>query len=307
MKMFQWVSATVLAIVVAGAVPAAEPARTVDDVHPGVVRGALSGAAVGDLPEGVLLKAETFQVTEKEFQAEVEKAQEIVRESIRKNAPFFLEQMVEDRLILEAAKKSAAARKADIAGKSDPVIVMEYFEPVLAQVKSPGEAELKEFYDKNVALCGGASFDKVKEDLVGYLLQQKKEAAAAVYVRSLGQRTAITVSAAWLKIQIPLCRDNSVDKVRSGGKPAVVGFGGKSCCGPDKMAPVLGAISEKFKDGVSVVIIEAKGEPVLSGRYGIRSIPAQIFFDKAGREVFRHEGLMSEEDVVKQFQAMGVK
>ena len=42
-------------------------------------------------------------------------------------------------------------------------------------------------------------------------------------------------------------------------------------------------------------------------RFGIRAIPTQIFFDKEGKEVYRHEGFLSEEEIVARFKDMGVK
>ena len=42
-------------------------------------------------------------------------------------------------------------------------------------------------------------------------------------------------------------------------------------------------------------------------RFGIRAIPTQIFFDKEGKEVYRHEGFLSEEEIVRRFKDMGVK
>jgi thioredoxin 1 len=41
-------------------------------------------------------------------------------------------------------------------------------------------------------------------------------------------------------------------------------------------------------------------------RFGILSIPTQIFFDKEGREVYRHVGFLSEEAIVSQLKQMGV-
>jgi len=48
--------------------------------------------------------------------------------------------------------------------------------------------------------------------------------------------------------------------------------------------------------------------PALRGvSFEIRAIPTQIFFDKAGKEVYRHEGFLGEEEIVRRFKDMGVK
>lgn len=41
-------------------------------------------------------------------------------------------------------------------------------------------------------------------------------------------------------------------------------------------------------------------------RFGIRAIHTQIFFDKEGKEVHRHEGFMGEADIDRIFKEMGV-
>jgi uncharacterized metal-binding protein len=50
--------------------------------------------------------------------------------------------------------------------------------------------------------------------------------------------------------------------------------------------------------------IEKNKEP--AKRFSVRAIPTQIFFDKKGKEVHRHEGFMSETDIDRVFKQMGV-
>lgn len=278
----------------------------VEEAYPGLTSGALAYAALGDLPEGVLLKSDAVQVSAKELQEEIDKAPEPLKDQIKKNSPFVLEQMATGKLLLAAARKGAAEKKADLSKKSENDIIRDYFDPVASAVKVTKE-EVKNFYDRNVALCGGVPFEKMKEELEAYVLQQKREDAVTAHVRTLGQRMDITVSAAWLKAQVPLVRDNPVDKARGAGKPAFVDFGGKSCCGPDQMLPVIETIEGRFKDKLAVLYVEAKDYPVLAARFGINSIPAQILFDKEGSEVFRHNGLMTDGEIAKQLEAVGIK
>jgi len=285
---------------------AGEKPQRVEEVYPGLLPGVLAYAAIGDLPEGMLLKSAAVQVSAKELQEEIDKAPEMLKAEMKKNAPFVMEQMVAGKLLLDAARKSAAENKVDVSKKSDSDIIQGHFESVVSAVKVT-PAEVKDFYDKNGDLCGGAPFEEMKKELEAYVLQRKKEAAAMTHVRTLGQRMEISVSAAWLKEQIPLVRDNPVDKARFGGKPAFVDFGAAGCCGPDKMQPVIEAVGEKFKDKLVVLYVEAKEHQVLADRYAISSIPTQVLFDKDGKEVFRHNGLMSEDEIAEQLKAVGVK
>jgi thioredoxin 1 len=285
---------------------ASEKPQRVEDAYPGLTSGALAYAALGDLPDGVLLRSGAVQVSARELQENIDTAPETLKNELKKNAPFVLEQMVTGKLLLDAARKSAAGRGVDLAAKSERDIIDDYLESVASAVKV-GDDEAKAFYDRNGTVFGDAPFDGVKDEIEVYVLQQKKETAVMTHVRTLGQRMEIVVSAAWLKEQAPLVRDNPVDKARLGGKPAFVDFGGAGCCGPDQMQPVLDAVEEKFKDKLAVLYVEAKDNQMLAARYGISSIPAQVLFDKDGREVFRHSGAMSEEEIAEQLKAVGIK
>ena len=73
------------------------------------------------------------------------------------------------------------------------------------------------------------------------------------------------------------------------------------------MAPILKELSEEYKDRVIIKIIEIDQEVNLTETNRIRLIPTQIFFDSKNKEIFRHEGFMSKDDIKKVFQKMGVR
>lgn len=73
------------------------------------------------------------------------------------------------------------------------------------------------------------------------------------------------------------------------------------------MQPILNKLRKKFPDRLNVVFAHVRDDPIMGARFGIRSIPVQVFFDKNGREVFRHTGFYAEPEVLKQVAKMGVK
>ena len=42
-------------------------------------------------------------------------------------------------------------------------------------------------------------------------------------------------------------------------------------------------------------------------KYRIRSIPTQIFYDRGGTEVYRHEGFLDKASIVSQLERLGVE
>jgi len=91
------------------------------------------------------------------------------------------------------------------------------------------------------------------------------------------------------------------------GKPMLVDLGATTCIPCKEMVPVLAEV-KKMYDGKAVVkIIDVYENPEAANKYEIRVIPTQIFLDKDGKQVFRHEGFFSKEDIVKIFKDMGVE
>ncbi len=91
------------------------------------------------------------------------------------------------------------------------------------------------------------------------------------------------------------------------GMVTMVDLGAKKCIPCKMMAPILEKLEKVYAGRAAVVFLDVWEDPKPAQRFGIRGIPTQIFFDKEGREVFRHLGFLSEEEIVRQLKAMGVK
>ena len=72
------------------------------------------------------------------------------------------------------------------------------------------------------------------------------------------------------------------------------------------MAPILEELSTDYRDRFEVVVIDVRQDRTAAGLYGIRVIPTQIFYDAEGRELFRHEGFMSKEAILGQWESLGI-
>jgi len=74
----------------------------------------------------------------------------------------------------------------------------------------------------------------------------------------------------------------------------VVDLGAKTCIPCKMMVPVLEAMGKQYQGKAAVVFIDIRETPEQATKFGIRAIPTQIFFDKTGKEVYRHEGFLDE-------------
>jgi thioredoxin 1 len=277
----------------------------VHEVYPGLASGSLTYAKLSDLPAGVVLKTEGLTINRKEVADEVAQAPEEMRAQLEKNNFFLLENLATRRLLALQAKSKTREQKETTA-LAERELVQRYLGELVANVQV-SDAEVATFYLENKDACGGATLDQVKDQLKQLVLQQKQQNLVDEHVRTLGRRMSIEVSAAWAREQSVLAKDNPVDKARSSGNPSLVDFGSTGCRPCDMLAPILETLKEKYAGKVNVLFVHVGQEQILAARYGISSIPMQFFYDKDGREVFRHLGFWPQAEIEKKLAEMGVK
>jgi thioredoxin 1 len=88
--------------------------------------------------------------------------------------------------------------------------------------------------------------------------------------------------------------------------PMLVDLGRGTCVPCKMMKPILEELTAEYQGKAIVKYIDIRYEPEKAKFYKIRLIPTQIFFDKNGNEVFRHEGFMDKESIKKKFLEMGI-
>ena len=286
--------------------PADNAPKTIERQYPRLASGCLLQAGTTQLPDGVLLRCGEIRITQNNLDVEIAKADQAVREQLRKNAFFLLEQIATQSLLLAEARTALTEAKVDTAAMSAQQIIQAYLDRLVRNV-AVTDTEAKAFYEQNKDMVGGATFEQVQQQLRQYLLGQKKQEAVNEHIATLGRRMKIDVDAAWAKKQATLAADNPVDRARSSGRPSLVDFGAKGCRPCDMLAPILETLRKKYEGKANVIFISVREEQILAARHGVRSIPVQIFFDKDGKEVFRHTGFWPQEELEKKLAEMGVK
>lgn len=307
---------SLVTVALAGEQPASAPVgaatrpaaatETVNQVYARLSSGALSAARLSPLGEGTVLKAGDLTIKESDLANELAKAPESVRDQLKKNAFFLLEQMATGKLLMAEARAALAKDGRDSSKLSDRELMDGLFTKLTADAKV-SDAEMAEFYEKNKDMLGGRKLEDVKDAIGDSIRRQKQQELVGKHIRTVGQRVNIEVAASWLKRQAELAMDNPVDKVRGSGKPSLVDFGAKGCIPCDKLAPILEAMKTKYDGKANVLFISAREQQILAARYGIQSIPVQILFDASGKEVFRHTGFWPQEELEKKLAELGAR
>jgi len=277
----------------------------VRDAYPGLASNSLTHARLSDLPSGVVLKTEGLTISEKDVRDEIAQASQGIQTQLKKNAFFVLESMGTRQMLIALAKARMPEQKDAAAPSDEQAMIQKYLKELIAHVEAT-DAEVAKFYEENKDACGGATLDQVRDQLKQVVLQQKQQDLIDEHIRTLGQRMRIEVSAAWTKEQAALARDNPVDKARASGKPSLVDFGSTGCRPCDMLAPILETLKKKYAGKLNVLFIHVGQEQILAARYDIQTIPMQFFYDKDGKEVFRHVGFWPQVEIEKKLAEMGV-
>jgi thioredoxin 1 len=104
----------------------------------------------------------------------------------------------------------------------------------------------------------------------------------------------------------PGVAQNAQDLTAKKALPRLVDLGAGKCIPCKKMAPILAELKKEFAGRLDVEFIDVWENPSAGELYRIKLIPTQIFYDASGKELFRHEGFFSREDILAKWKELGV-
>jgi thioredoxin 1 len=96
------------------------------------------------------------------------------------------------------------------------------------------------------------------------------------------------------------------DQIPVTGMVTMVDLGADRCVPCKMMAPIIAKVKKDYEDRAAIIFLDVWRDPGLGKKFGIRAIPTQIFYDRDGKEVYRHLGFMDEKSMVAALQKLGV-
>ncbi len=90
------------------------------------------------------------------------------------------------------------------------------------------------------------------------------------------------------------------------GQVTLMDLGAHKCVPCKMMTPILEKLTKTYDGKAAIIFVDVWENPDEAKYYKISSIPTQIFFDKEGKEVYRHQGFMAEGAIIEQLTKMGV-
>jgi len=128
-------------------------------------------------------------------------------------------------------------------------------------------------------------------------------------MRAMNRTIFISLAAAILMVVFMANDAYSEDysKIPEKGKITLIDLGAATCIPCKMMVPVLDKVKKRFAGKADVIVIDIRYNRDQAQRFQLRAIPTQLFFDKDGKEVYRHLGFLDENAIIEQFTKMGVK
>jgi thioredoxin 1 len=87
--------------------------------------------------------------------------------------------------------------------------------------------------------------------------------------------------------------------------PKLVDVGADKCIPCIKMAPILDQLRDDFRGELEVLFVDVWKKREEAASYRIQMIPTQIFYAADGKELFRHTGFYSREEILAKWRELG--
>ncbi|MBA3005727.1 MAG: thioredoxin family protein [Proteobacteria bacterium] len=88
------------------------------------------------------------------------------------------------------------------------------------------------------------------------------------------------------------------------GMVTMVDLGAKSCIPCKMMAPILDELEQQYKGKAAIIFIDVWQNEDEGKRFKVSMIPTQIFFDRSGKEVYRHSGFLEKQAIIDRLDTM---
>jgi thioredoxin 1 len=88
--------------------------------------------------------------------------------------------------------------------------------------------------------------------------------------------------------------------------PRLLDLGAGKCVPCKMMKPILDDLKTNFAGNFRTEFIDVWENPDAGKQHGVEMIPTQIFYGAEGKELFRHTGFYSKEDILAKWKELGV-
>jgi thioredoxin 1 len=120
-------------------------------------------------------------------------------------------------------------------------------------------------------------------------------------------RAAAVLALAVAAAGLPGCGEKApACPVPTQGLPTLVDLGSAKVKPSREMAPVFEGLKKDFAGALTVASIDVDAQADVEKRFNLQRVPAQVFYSAAGKELARHEGPWTREEILAKWKELGV-
>jgi len=254
------------------------------------------------------INARTISVAQ--FGRELEKIPSPYKEMLQEEPKQFLDQLVLQEILLQEAERQGVKSDANAKPeeKDSSQIQNLLKKEVIDKVKVNKE-EIEILYKEHQSKMGKKRLDEVAPVLEELIRDAKGKEKVEEYITSLREKAKVEIDESRLKGVTATAPDTNTseefNKAIKSGKPLLVDFGANNCVPCRQLRPILKDIGKEQSGKAEVLIIDVYKFKSLAAEHKIQVVPTLIFFDKTGKEVYRHMGAWDKESIVKKLAEIG--
>lgn len=250
------------------------------------------------------------QITVAQFGREVAKIPSPYQDIIKEEPKEFLDQIILKEVLLQEGRRLGLKSDPGTKGEeADLSLIQNLFKKEILDKVKVSQEEVAELYKKHRTQLGEKSLNDVAPLIENAIREAKGKDELEKYVVSLKQKAKIEVNEKRLqKVAVtPPVTNTSEDfrKAMLSGKPALVDFGANSCVPCRQIRPLLKEIGKEYTGKAHVLILDIYKYKDLAGEYRVQVLPTLIFFDKSGKEFYRHLGSWDKNSIVNKLKEAG--
>jgi thioredoxin 1 len=249
-------------------------------------------------------------ITVAQFDRELAKVPSPFQEVFREEPKQYLEQIIMKEVLLQEARRLDV--KPDPAAKGEDVdlsIMQNLLKKEVLDKIQVDPKEVAEVYKQHKEQMGKKSLTEVTPMIEEAIRELKGKEKVEEYVASLKNKAKIEVDENRLKnitaAPPPTNTKEEFNQAMKGGKPVLVDFGANSCMPCRQLRPILKEIEKEYAEKAKILVVDVYKYQDLAREHRVQLIPTLIFFNKEGKEAFRHVGAWDKESIVNKLKEIG--
>ena len=249
-------------------------------------------------------------ITVAQFSREVGKIPAPYQDMFKEEPKQFLEQLILKEILLQEANRQGVKPDPAAKGEEAEMSLIQNLlkKEVFDKIKVDPE-EVGKLYRQHKDKMDGKPLNKVAPYIEDAIREAKGKEQMEGYLLALKEKAKIEIDEKRIQaIANPTPSTNTGEEFKKGiqsGKPMLVDFGANSCMPCRQIRPILKELSQEYNGKATVLVIDVYKYKELAGEYRVQVIPTLIFFDKSGKEVFRHMGAWDKASIVGKLKEAG--